>query len=89
MSCDADEDCSSSCCGQLTKDGSQQCHALIEGSFCPRALAPLVDYSTYKEDDGPESHRNDLLSTIPSNEMPAYRGRDGCKVHGLEDQCDG
>lgn len=64
MSCEADDECASQCCGKMTHDGSLQCHALIEGSFCPRALAPLVDYSSFKsEDDG---HRNDLLA----NELP-------------------
>jgi len=72
----------------MSTDGSSQCHALIEGSFCPRALAPLVDYSTYTDDEH-ENQRNDLLSNVLSNELPSYRGMDGCKVHGLEDQCDG
>jgi|Transcript_13457 hypothetical protein len=35
------------------------------------------------------ARRNDLLRTVPSNEMPTYRGQDGCKVHGTSDQCDG
>ena len=83
MSCEADDDCASQCCGQMTNDGSLQCHALIEDSFCPRALAPLVDYSSFRDEH--ESHRNDLLSTVPSNDLPSYRGKDGCKVHGLED----
>ena len=60
MTCEADEDCASQCCGQLTHNGILQCHALIEGSFCPRALAPIIDYSSY-QDDEVDSHRNDLL----------------------------
>ena len=85
MTCEADDDCASQCCGQLTEGGEHLCHALIEGSFCPRALAPKVDYSVYLEDyDG---RRNDILGT--SNDIPTYRGQDGCLVHGTEDQCDG
>lgn len=66
------------------------CHALIEESFCPRAVAPKIDYRKLRSDDMPR--RNDLLQTLPlnrSNEMPSYRGQDGCKVHGTDDQCDG
>lgn len=86
MSCEVDEDCSSQCCGQMTKDGSLQCHSLIEGNFCPRALAPLVDYSLYSDEEH-DSRRNALNIPINprSNEMPSYRGQDGCKVHGTDD----
>lgn len=76
----------------MTRNGQKQCHNLIEGSFCPRAVAPVVDYSTYREEEE-MGRRNDIMSTEPSkqrsNEMPTYRGKDGCKVHGTEDQCDG
>lgn len=88
MTCEADNQCSSSCCGQLTSDGSKTCHALIEGQFCPRAVAPKVDYTHYGDNED-WGHRNDILRTVPSNEMPSYRGQDGCKVHGQDDQCDG
>lgn len=91
MTCEVDEDCASHCCGQLTEGGEHLCHNLIEGSFCPRALAPLVDYSAYIEEyEGDHMRRNDILGTLPaSNDIPTYRGQDGCKVHGTEDQCDG
>lgn len=89
MSCEVDDDCASSCCGQLTKDGSLQCHSLIEGSFCPRALAPLVDYSLYSDEDHDKSDRRRNAIVDPSSQAPSYRGQDGCKVHGTDDQCDG
>ena len=47
MTCEEDNDCASQCCGQMTRDGSSQCHSLIEGMFCPRALATKVDYRSY------------------------------------------
>lgn len=87
MTCEADDNCASQCCGQMTEGGAKLCHALIENSFCPRAMAPKVDYSTYVDDY--DHQRNDILRTQPSNEMPTYRGQDGCQVHGIEDQCDG
>lgn len=87
MTCEADDNCASQCCGQMTEGGAKLCHALIEDSFCPRAMAPKVDYSTYVDDY--DHQRNDILRTQPSNEMPTYRGQDGCQVHGIEDQCDG
>jgi len=88
MTCETDDQCASQCCGQLGEEGFLTCHALIEDSFCPRAVAPKIDYSMFKDhDDMPR--RNDMLRTMPSNEMPTYRGQDGCKVHGTSDQCDG
>ena len=93
MTCHADDQCASQCCGQLSSDGTKTCHALIEDSFCPRAVAPKIDYRKFRSDPFDDlPRRNDLLSTIPlqrSNEMPTYRGQDGCKVHGVTDQCDG
>lgn len=47
-------------------------------------MAPKVDYSTFAEEDD-YSRRNDMLRTTPSNELPTYRGQDGCLVHGNED----
>ena len=89
MSCQSDTQCASTCCGQMSSDGTMTCHALIENAFCPRAVAPRIDYTVFDEDmydDLP--YRNDLLATKPlsnSNEMPTYRGQDGCKVHGSVD----
>lgn len=76
MTCQSDTQCASTCCGQLSSDGTMTCHALIEGTFCPRAVAPRIDYTVFEEDmyDG---YRNDLLATKPAsrnNEMPTYRG---------------
>lgn len=66
--------------GERTKT----CHSLIENQFCPRAVAPKIDYSLFIDEEA-HRHRNDLL---PSD-SPTYRGQDGCKVHGSDDQCDG
>ena len=85
MTCSSDDDCFSQCCGQMTKNGSLQCHALIEGNFCPRTLAPKVDYSLPSSVfDHP--HMNSIATPV-SNELP--RGEDGCKSHGTDEQCDG
>lgn len=95
MVCKEDDDCASQCCGQLTREGTRQCHALIEGSFCPRALAPKIDYSEYIDDGESSKRRNDLSDELRaydlarSNDIPTYRGKDGCSVHGSKDQCDG
>lgn len=60
MTCEADDDCASQCCGQMTEGGAKTCHALIEDSFCPRALAPAVDYSTFVDD---YDHQRNALSS--------------------------
>jgi len=86
MTCTSDEQCASSCCGQMHGDSTKTCHALIENQFCPRAVAPKVDYSKYKDEDG--RRKNDLLGS-DQIDSPTYRGQDGCKVHGADDQCDG
>jgi len=87
MSCSNDGDCASKCCGQTTHDGTSKCQSLIEDMFCPRALATKVDYTKYTSDD---RRRNAMIPLNPrSNEMPTYRGADGCKVHGNDEQCDG
>lgn len=89
MKCASDDECASLCCGQLSSDGSKTCHALIEDSFCPRAVAPKIDYRKFRSEPYEDMpRRNDLLQTIPlsrNNEMPTYRGQDGCKVHGVND----
>ena len=73
------------------------CHAVIQGSFCPRALAPKVDYSVFSDHQvdyskhvnslemaGLEEHKKHY-----SNDMPAYKGKGGCHVTGFVNQCDG
>ena len=76
-------------------NGGSTCHAVIQGSFCPRALAPKVDYALYKEHEVDFSeHQNSLEKaglekSHYSNDIPLYRGQGGCHVHGFENQCDG
>ena len=99
MPCKHDEDCASTCCSTAMGNGSQTCHAVIQDSFCPRALAPKVDYSMYVDHkvDYTE-HVNSLeqagldhekLNSHYSNDLPVYRGKGGCHVTGFTDQCDG
>ena len=59
MSCKNDDDCASTCCSTAMNNGSSTCHAVIQGSFCPRALAPKVDYSMYVD------HKVDYIITHP------------------------
>ena len=47
MMCEDDNECVSSCCSRVSPDGYKQCHPQIEGGFCPRAVAPKIDYSEF------------------------------------------
>ena len=50
MLCKKDDQCASNCCSTAMGNGEQTCHAVIQGNFCPRALAPKVDYSMYSNE---------------------------------------
>jgi len=50
MMCEEDTECSSGCCSRITAEGYKQCSAVIEGGYCPRAMAPKIDYSNVKEE---------------------------------------
>ena len=82
MMCDEDDECASSCCSRVSNDGYKQCQPQIEGGFCPRAVAPRIDYSEYWEQDH-AYHRANAIDglrkdgyRIPqqSNALPAYKG---------------
>lgn len=51
MMCEEDSECVSSCCSRVSNDGYKQCQAQIDGGFCPRAVAPKIDYSDSQEKD--------------------------------------
>ena len=90
MPCEDDNDCASGCCSAAMANGGSTCHAVIQGSFCPRALAPKVDYTLYEEHAVDFSeHQNSLEKagidkSHYSNDIPLYRGQGGCHVHGFD-----
>ena len=95
MMCEEDDECVSSCCSRVSADGYKQCHAQISGGFCPRAVAPKIDYTEIiEEEEHHRTHRANAIDrlrgdgfSIPKqqNTLPAYKGQDGCKVSGKKD----
>lgn len=69
-------------------NGGQSCHAVIQGNFCPRALAPKVDYSMYTDHKVDYSNHVESLEQAGldhshySNDIPVYKGKGGCHVTG-------